>query len=92
VLRSAAAVDAEAAAIAAEDDRRRRTTQRAFVDLVAAAGPLREGLSAEEAADTFSVLGSPEAYARLVDGRRWTPARYEQWLATNLVLLLLPPS
>jgi AcrR family transcriptional regulator len=92
VLRSAAAVDADAAALVAEDDRRRRATQRAFVDIVADAGPLRDGLSAEEAADTLSVIGSPEAYERLTVGRGWTPTRYEEWLAANLVLLLLPPS
>jgi hypothetical protein len=92
VLRSAAAVDTEAAAIADEDDRRRRTTIRAFIDIVAAAGPLRDDVSREEAADTYSVLASPDAYARLTTARGWTPARYERWLAANLTLLLLPPS
>jgi AcrR family transcriptional regulator len=90
VLRSAAAVDPEAAALADEDDRRRRTTIRAYIDLVADAGPLRDGLQADEAADTFSVLASPEGYLRLTTTRGWTPAHYEQWLAANLTLLLLP--
>jgi AcrR family transcriptional regulator len=92
VLRSAAAVDPEAAAIADEDDRRRRTTIRAYIDIVADAGPLRHGLSAEEAADTYCVLASPEGYLRLTTSRGWTPAHYERWLAANLTLLLLPPS
>ena len=92
VLRSAAAVDPEAAAIADEDDLRRRTTIRAYIDIVADAGPLRDGLSKEEAADTFSVLASPEGYLRLTTSRGWTPTRYERWLAANLTLLLLPPS
>jgi AcrR family transcriptional regulator len=92
VLRSAAAVDPDAATLADEDDRRRRTTIRAYIDIVADAGPLRDGLSAEEAADTFSVLASPEGYLRLTTTRGWTPAHYEQWLAENLTLLLLPPS
>ena len=92
VLRSAAAVDPEAAAIADEDDIRRRTTIRAYIDIVADAGPLRDGLSKEEAADTFSVLASPEGYLRLTTSRGWTPTRYERWLAANLTLLLLPPS
>jgi AcrR family transcriptional regulator len=92
VLRSAAAVDPEVAALADEDDRRRRASVRAYIDIVKTAGPLRDGLSAEEAADTYSVLGSPEAYARLTDNRGWTPAHYERWLATNLTLVLLPPS
>jgi AcrR family transcriptional regulator len=92
VLRSAAAVDPEAAAIADEDERRRRSTIRAFIDIVSDTGPLRHGLSAEEAADTYSVLASPEAYFRLTTTRGWTPAHYERWLAANLTLLLLPPS
>jgi AcrR family transcriptional regulator len=89
-LRSAAAVDPEVNAIAAEDDRRRRATQRVFVEIVAAAGPLRDGLSIAEAADTFGALTSPETYALLTRRRGWSPARYERWLATNLALTLLP--
>lgn len=92
VLRSAAAVDPEVIAIVDEDDRRRRATQRAFVEIVANAGPLREGLSVAEAADTYSVLASPDAFALLTRRRGWTPARYERWLATNLALVLLPHS
>jgi AcrR family transcriptional regulator len=89
-LRSAAAVDPEVAAIAEEDDRRRRATQRVFVEIIAAAGPLRDGLSIAEAADTFGALTSPETYALLIRRRGWSPARYERWLATNLALTLLP--
>jgi AcrR family transcriptional regulator len=92
VLHSAAAVDPEVAAIADEDERRRRKTLRAFIDIVAAAGPLRVGLSREEAADTYSVLVSPATYSLLTAGRGWTPARYERWLAANLALVLLSPS
>jgi AcrR family transcriptional regulator len=90
VLRSAAAVDPEAAAYAEEDDRRRRASLRAIIDIVAAAGPLREGLSLDEATETYAVLASPDAYAHLTAGSGWTPARYERWLAANLTLLLLP--
>jgi AcrR family transcriptional regulator len=92
VLRSAAAVDPDAAAFADEDDRRRGTTVSAYINIITDVGPLRDGLSAEEAADTVWVLGSPDAYARLTAGRGWTPARYERWLAANLTVLLLPPS
>ena len=89
-LLSAAAVDPEVTAIAEEDDRRRRATQRAFVEIVAAAGPLRDGLSIAEATDTFGALASPETYALLTRRRGWSPARYERWLAINLALTLLP--
>ena len=92
VLNSAAAVDPEAAALADEDARRRRVTVRAYIDIVADAGPLRAGLSREDATDTCLVLASPDAYAHLTVARGWTSARYERWLATNLTLLFLPPS
>jgi AcrR family transcriptional regulator len=92
VLRSAAAVDPEARALAAEDEHRRRTTIRAYVDIVASGGPLRDGLAKEDATDTITVLASPEGYLRLTTNRGWTPARYERWLAANLTLLLLPPT
>jgi len=90
-LRSAAAVDPEVMAIAEEDERRRRTTQRAFIEMVATEGPLRDGLSTADAADTFGVLVSPDTFALLTRRRGWSPARYERWLATNLALTLLPP-
>jgi hypothetical protein len=90
VLRSGASVDPEVMALAEEDDHRRRTTQRAFIEIIAARGPLREGLSINDAADTFGVLVSPDTFALLTQRRGWSPARYERWLATNLALALLP--
>ena len=88
VLRSAAAVDPDVTAIIDEDDRRRRAAN-AFVEIVADAGPLR-GLSVADAADTYSVLASPDTFTLLTRRRGWTPSRYERWLATNLALVLLP--
>jgi AcrR family transcriptional regulator len=90
VLRGGASVDPEVMALAEEDDRRRRTTQRAFVEIIAARGPLREGLSINDAADTVGALASPDTFALLTQRRGWSPARYERWLATNLALTLLP--
>ncbi len=92
VLRSAAAVDPDVMAIVDEDDRRRRMTHRVFVEIIASRGPLREGLSVADAADTFSVLAGPDSFALLTGRRGWTAARYERWLATNLTLVLLPPA
>jgi AcrR family transcriptional regulator len=92
VLRTAAAVDPELDALAAEDDERRRATQRAFVEMLAHNGPLRDGLSIVNATDTMSALVNPDTYAYLTRRRGWTPARVERWLAQNLTLLLLPPT
>ncbi len=90
VLRTAAAVDADVIDIIDEDDRRRRQTQRAIVEIIAGAGPLREGLSLDEAADTYSALSSPDTFALLTTRRGFTPERFERWLAENLALVLLP--
>ena len=91
VLRTAAAVEPELDALVVEDDERRRATQRAFVEMLASAGPLRDGLSIGDATDTMSAIANPETYAYLTRRRGWTPARVERWLAENLSLLLLPP-
>ncbi len=50
-----------------------------------------DGLSLADATDTYGALASPETFA-LLKRRGWSPARYERWLATNLVLTLLPPA
>ncbi len=92
VLRTAAAVDPELDALAAEDDKRRKATQRAFVEMLASRGPLRDGLSIGDATDTMSALVNPETYTYLTRRRGWTPGRVERWLAENLTLLLLPPA
>jgi AcrR family transcriptional regulator len=90
VLRAAAAVDPELEALVAEDDKRRRATQRAFVEMLASRGPLRDELSINDATDTMSAVANPETYAYLTKRRGWTPARVERWLADSLTLLLLP--
>jgi len=91
VLRSAMAADAELDQLAAADDGRRKETHRAFVEMLASNGPLRDGLSIGDATDTMSSLANPDTYAYLTRRRGWTPARIERWLADSLALLLLPP-
>jgi AcrR family transcriptional regulator len=90
VLRSAAPVEPDAAAILEEDERRRVATQRAFVELIAASGGLRDGLSIDEATDTLSVIACPETFATLTR-RGWSADRYERWLADTIPLVLLNP-
>jgi AcrR family transcriptional regulator len=92
VLRAAVAVDPDLDALAAEDDARRKATQRAFVDMLRARGPLRDGMSVGEAVDTMAAIGSPDNYAYLTGRRGWTPARFERWLVDSLTALVLPPS
>jgi AcrR family transcriptional regulator len=90
VLRSAAPVEPDAAAILEEDERRRVATQREFVELIAASGGLRKGLSVDNATDTISIIACPETFATLTR-RGWSADRYEEWLADTIPLVLLDP-
>lgn len=90
ILRAAASVDPKAAALEQLDSRRRYQGQVTFIAMLLDAAPLRDGLTTEQAADTYATLASPETYAFLTGTRGWTPQRYEEWLADSLRRLLLP--
>ncbi|HEX2577553.1 MAG TPA: TetR family transcriptional regulator [Aquihabitans sp.] len=71
---------------------RRRSDVTAIVQAVAAAAPLRPGLTEERAVDTLWALLTWHPVSLLVEERRWTPDDVEAWLADLLTTLLLPPS
>jgi AcrR family transcriptional regulator len=92
VLRSAAAVDPAAAELRADLQlRQRKSAMAAVVSWVSAHGPLRSGLSAEDAAAIVWTLTSPEVHLLLRDSSDWPRKRFEEWLATTLIASLLPP-
>jgi AcrR family transcriptional regulator len=90
VLRDAAAADGTLREHLAAEVARRRAFQRTLVDLVHAHGRLREGLSTEQAAETYSALANPDLYLLLTSQHGWTPGQYQAWLADSLQRLLLP--
>jgi AcrR family transcriptional regulator len=91
ILRSAAAVDAAAAALRADLQlRQRREAMRTVVAWIAAHGPLREGLTDDEAAAVVWTLTSPEVHAMLRDTWGWSRERFERWLRETLTASLLP--
>jgi AcrR family transcriptional regulator len=90
VLRDAAAADPALRQALTAEIRRRQDFQRALVDLVHACGPLRDGLSPGQAADTYSALASPDLYLLLTTHHGWTADRYQAWLVHSLQLLILP--
>ena len=92
ILRSAAASDSHAAELQRRDAKRRGDGQRVYIDMLLGNGPLREGLTADTAAATYSALSNPSTYALLVGERGWAPDDFEQWLGDSLALLLLPHS
>lgn len=90
ILRSAAAVDAEAAAL--RDDiqlRQRREAMRTVVGWIAAHGDLRDGLSQEEAAARVWTLTSPEVHSMFREVWGWPSDQYAAWLDATLAANLL---
>lgn len=70
----------------------RRTNMEVFVRWLERNGPLRPGLTTDEAADVVWTLASAEVHHLLTVDRGWTTERYEQWLGDTLTALLLPPT
>jgi hypothetical protein len=63
---------------------------RRFVSWVASNGPLRAGISEDDAAAIVWSLTSSEMHWLLRVERGWTPERYAEWLAQTLTRTLLP--
>jgi len=82
ILRSAAAVDQEAAALRHDIQvRQRRQAMRTIVGWIAARGPLRDGLSVNRAAQVVWTLTSPEVHLLMRDTGGWSQEAYRAWLA-----------
>jgi AcrR family transcriptional regulator len=90
-LRDAAATEPEARLVWQAISERRAANMHKFVLDLRATGRLRAGLSVGEAADTVWLTNSAEIYTMLTVERRWTPRRYERWLAETWSRLLLEP-
>jgi AcrR family transcriptional regulator len=89
ILRTAACSDPTAAELQRRDARRRCDVQRHYIDMLMANGPLRDGLTPDQAADTYSALANPTTYDFLVRERGWTPDQFQAWLADCLIRALL---
>lgn len=88
VVRSAAATDADLAEVWAANLQQRLVVLCAFTDALARKTPLREGLSADGAADIALTTLSPETYNLLVGDRGWEHSRWQAWAADALKRLL----
>lgn len=92
VLRTAAAVDAEAAELLDNNRRERASGQARVVDRLRQLNALRPGLGDNEALDVVYALMSPELYRVLTFDRGWDDDHYEQWLGDTLCATLLNAS
>lgn len=59
--------------------------------LLKTSGRLRPGISPADAVSSIWAMTGTDLYNQLVSGRRWTPARYEEWLRDAIVNMLLEP-
>jgi AcrR family transcriptional regulator len=89
IMRSAGAVDPEIAELRARMQASRYTNLKVFVTWLQANGPLRGGMSADEAAAIVWTLASPEAHGLLRRDRGWSRERYAAWLADTISRTLL---
>lgn len=62
----------------------------AFVRALRKNGPLRDGITAEEAAETVWTLTSADVITLLMTNRGWSGEKYKRWLADMLTRCLLP--
>jgi AcrR family transcriptional regulator len=92
LMRGAAAVAPEVAAVARQVESRRHANQTRLADYLDEHGVLRDGLAPEEATDIAWALTGYDLYRALIGERRWSPNRYQAWLAETLAAALLAPS
>ncbi|MEO6941746.1 MAG: helix-turn-helix domain-containing protein [Terrimesophilobacter sp.] len=88
LYRDAAAADPEIAADWQELQTMRRATMRTIVGMIPP-DALRAGLTAESAADTAWVIGSPESYDLLVRTSGYTVDEFVEWMTSTLRSALL---
>gem|GEM_PF-4563743 len=63
-----------------------------IVSVLEQSGRLRSGLTTTDALDVMWAMTSPDTYTKFVFQRRWQPDRFEEWLASALIDLLLERS
>ena len=90
VMRGAGAIDPDIAELRTRMQENRFNKLRYVVELLAARGPLRADVNVGEAAAIVWTLTSPEVNRLLRDDRGWSTQRYEQWLSTTLLRVLIP--
>jgi AcrR family transcriptional regulator len=90
VMQSAGAIDPDIADLRARMQENRFSKVKTFIEWLAANGALRQDMDVDEAATIAWTLTSPEVNRLLRDVRGWPSQRYQHWLSTTLVRVLLP--
>jgi AcrR family transcriptional regulator len=90
IIRGAAAVDADVAALRIRAQESRYVNMRRLISWLTANGPLRGGLTEDDAAAIVWAMTSPEVHGLLRVARGWSAERYRNWLRESLTRILLP--
>jgi AcrR family transcriptional regulator len=88
-VRDGAGIDPEVRRVWDELEGQRYVGQRRFAELLASRGALHRTQTLDEAADLIWTLCALGVHDMLVVGRRWSPQRYQAWLADTLTHALL---
>lgn len=89
VAREAGNSEPDLLALWKEGEARRLRAEVPLVHAWARSGALKKDLREREALDVLWALSGADNYRLFVIERRWTPAKYEAWLASSLQKLLL---
>jgi AcrR family transcriptional regulator len=91
LMRSAAAVEPEIAVLRDDvNQRQRRAAMTTVASWIAANGPLRDGMSTDDAGAVIWTLASPEVHRALTLDCGWSGERFRDWLCHTLIASLLP--
>ena len=92
MVRTAAAVDPDAAALWERIETDFYANQREIVRTLHRRGVLRDGLDVTHGTDILWTPNHPDVWLPLVGERRWSPARFERWLGDTPCAQLLRSS
>jgi TetR/AcrR family transcriptional regulator, regulator of autoinduction and epiphytic fitness len=90
IMRAAAKTDPEIAEMYENILNNRVQGLMAFVRALMRNGPLRDGITAQEAAETVWTLTSADVITLLLTNRGWSAEQYKRWLTQMLKRFLLP--
>ena len=91
LMRGAGVVAPELARLEQNRERLRYEGEEGTITFLREAGRLRPGLDQKTARDIFWMLTGGDVYRMLVRERKWSPQKYQDWLADTLVHSLLDP-
>jgi TetR/AcrR family transcriptional regulator of autoinduction and epiphytic fitness len=90
VMRAAAKTEPDIAEMHQRILNERVAGMKVFVSALASNGPLQDGLTPDDAAETVWAITSGEVYTLLVKDRAWAVEKYRQWLIDTLTKLIIP--